>query len=86
MVVERALHGLTVGIRVKRERVFDVDALDHEHAVFDLDLPGRLACEPTLPRCNVTRLQRAPEGAGQSTGGCSDDIVEGRRPLDVAST
>ena len=86
MVVERPPNGCAVDVVVDAQRVLDVDAPDHEHAVLRLDLPGRVARE--LPSCgvDVARLQRASEGAGQSAGSRGDDVVERGRPLDVAAT
>jgi hypothetical protein len=63
-----------------------VDPLDDEDAVLVLDLAGRLADQPSLARVDVTRLQRAPEGAGQSAGCGSDEVVERRRPLGLAAS
>jgi hypothetical protein len=46
--------------------------------VLFLDFANRLRDEATFPRSNLARLQRAPEGAGQSTGGGGHEIVKRR--------
>jgi len=86
MPLERALDRRAVGVGVDAQSVSDVDPLDHEHAVVELDLAFRLARQPSSARIDVTRLQRAPEGAGQSASGSGDDVVERRRPLRLAAT
>jgi hypothetical protein len=48
VVLESPLDLLAVGGRVDTQRVADVDPLDHEHAVFLLDLAGRLSDEPSF--------------------------------------
>ena len=52
-----------------------VNAPDHEHILFQLDLANRFSHE--VPGCiDLTRLQRASKGAGQSTRGSSDNVIE----------
>ena len=65
-----------VGVGVEREREADVDSLDHEHAVLSLDLADRLCGQSSFSGGDLTRLQRASEGAGQSPGGRGDHVVE----------
>ena len=55
-----------------------MDPPDHEDPVFLLDFPDRVCREPAARRGNLARLQRASEGAGQSTGGGRDHVVKGR--------
>ena len=86
MVLERALYGLPVGVGIDRKRVLDVYPLDHEYPVLGLDLGDCLAPQPPLSRLDLTRLQRASEGPGQSPAGSRDHVVERRRPLHVASS
>jgi hypothetical protein len=81
VALERALNRGPVGIGLEAQHVFHVDPLDYEHLVLRLDLAGRLADQPALARGDSTRLQRAPEGARQSAGGGSDDVVERRSVL-----
>jgi hypothetical protein len=64
-----------------RKQVLDVNPLDHEHAVLELDLAGRLSDQSALIRANLTRLQRASEGAGESAARGGDDVVERGRVL-----
>jgi hypothetical protein len=58
------------------ESITDSDALDHQHAVVRFDLADRLNVEPLTLDLDLTRLQRAGEGAGQSAAGGGDDVVE----------
>jgi hypothetical protein len=53
-----------------------VDAPYHEHAFVLLDLTYSLGHQPVNRRGNLTRLQRASKGSGQSTGRRGDNIVE----------
>lgn len=41
-------------------------------------LAGYLCYELPVARINVTRFQRASEGANHSTGGCCDYVVDRR--------
>jgi hypothetical protein len=84
VVLEGALHLVAVRVGVEAQAVDDVDALDNEDAVLDLDLAGGLADEPSPACVDVARLQRAPEGAGQSAGRSGNEVVERRRPLGFA--
>jgi hypothetical protein len=54
-----------------------VDPLDHQHLVVELDLAYGVAAETTVSGGDVTRLERTPERAGQSTGGRRHHVVEG---------
>jgi hypothetical protein len=81
VVVERTLDLLAIGIRLDGEDVAHMYALDHEHAVLDLDLAGRLTDQSSLACRDLTRFQRASEGAGQSAPRGGDDVVERRRAL-----
>ena len=56
-----------------------MDAPNHEHAFVLLDFTYSLGHQPVNRRGNLTRLQRASKGSGESTGGCRDNIVESRR-------
>ncbi len=48
----------------RRQSVYDVNAADNEHTVLGLNFARDLADESPFARCNLARLQRAPEGAG----------------------
>jgi hypothetical protein len=74
-----ALDGVTVDIRVDGQLVADVDPLDDERLALQLDLAGDVAPETTASGRDPARLQRAPEGAGESTAGRGDHVVDGRR-------
>ena len=84
-MVEGAGDLFAVGVGVEREREADVDSFDHEHTVLGLDLADRLCGQSSFSSGNVTRLQRASEGAGQSPGGGSDHVVERGRMCRFAS-
>jgi len=75
--VEGALDLVAWCVGGDAESVGDADPLDDEDVVLELDLADRLARQPALARVDSTRLQRAPEGAGQSAAGGGDDVVEG---------
>jgi hypothetical protein len=62
-----------------------MDPLDHEYAIVRLDLAGRITDQSSFAGLDLTRLQRASEGAGQSAGRCSDYVIEGRRVLSLAA-
>ena len=69
--------------------VVDADPLEDQHAVLVLDLAAGLDVVPVLLNFDLTRFQRAGEGAGQSAGGCGYYVVErgrlGREPLRVGA-
>lgn len=86
MVVERPLDLVAIRVGVDGEVVRRVDALDHDHAVvLGLDLAGDLTEQVALTGWDLTRLQRASKGAGQSAAGGGDDVVERRRALGLGS-
>ena len=53
--------------------------LDHKNLVLELDLARYLGGQPAAGCIYLARLQRAPEGSGQSAAGRRDHIVERRR-------
>jgi hypothetical protein len=54
-----------------------VNAADHQDAAFEFDIADGFRFEPAFRGRDLTRFQRASEGTGESTGGSSDDVVEG---------
>ena len=54
----------------------DVNAPDDEHAFVFLDFPNCVAGQQAVAGRDLTRLQRAPEGANQSAGRGRNDVVE----------
>jgi hypothetical protein len=74
----RALGGLSLVVGTAGQRVANANPLDDEDLVLDVDLALGLRRQPPLARVDPARLQRATQGAGESTGGCGDDVVEGR--------
>ncbi len=61
-----------------RQVIEDVNAPDHQHVIFRLDLASYFRRQVFIARIYFTRLQRAPEGADQSTSGSGDDIIKRR--------
>ena len=70
-----ALHLRTPFIRYGQP-VANHDALDHEHPVSVEDLAGRIHLVPVPLDFDLTRFQRACEGARQSAAGRGYDVVE----------
>lgn len=68
-----ALDQLRRGIG-RGEIVGDVDAFDHEHVAFELELSDGIGCE--FFDSDLARCQRSCKGAGQSTGGSGNDVVQ----------
>jgi hypothetical protein len=62
---------------VDHQMVGEVDAPDDQDLAFQLDLTDRVRLETTVSGGNAARLQRAPEGPGQSAGGCGHQVVQG---------
>jgi len=56
--------------------VLHADALDDQHAVLHLHVPFALRREPALTGVDAARLQHAPKGSGQSTGGGGHHVIE----------
>jgi hypothetical protein len=57
--------------------VGEVDAPDDQDLAIQLDLTGRVCLETTVSGGDAARLQRAPEGPGQSAGGRGHQVVQG---------
>jgi hypothetical protein len=55
-----------------------MNAADHEHFVFGLNLAPDISRQPAVACVDLSRFQRAPEGAGQSAAGGSYDVIECR--------
>jgi hypothetical protein len=72
---------LGIGTAILRhgKPVLHRDALDHEHAIVILDLADRLDLVALRIDFDLTRLQRAREGARQSAAGGGHNVVERRR-------
>ncbi len=84
VMLERPLDLGAVDVGLDAQAISDMDPLDHKHAVFDLDLARCLTDEPAVACVDLTRLQRASEGAGESAAGGGDDVVERRRTLGIS--
>jgi hypothetical protein len=68
--------GLVSPFRSDGESIAHVDAFDQQHPVLGLNLPHRLDFVAFRIDFDVTRLQRAGEGAGQSPPCCRHHVVE----------
>jgi hypothetical protein len=53
-----------------------MDTPDHQNPVFFFDFTYGFTDKPVYRRGDLTRLQRASKGAGESTGGGRDDVIE----------
>jgi hypothetical protein len=72
-----SLHHGQVHVPVDNEVVADVNPLEHQDAALQLDLALGVSPETTASGGDTARFQRTPERAGQSTGRCGDEVVEG---------
>jgi hypothetical protein len=54
-----------------------VDALQDQDAVLQFHFTGDVTHQPSTAGINAARLQRAPEGSGQSAAGGGHDIIQG---------
>jgi hypothetical protein len=63
----------------------DVDSADDQDTFFGLDLTGNFRSQLAVAGIDLTRFQRASEGARQSAAGGRDRVVERRRSLNVAA-
>jgi hypothetical protein len=68
---------LVVRFHWRSQTIGDVNAPDDQYVVFRLDLSCYFRCQSSVARVNLARLQRAPESTSQSTGGSSDDVING---------
>ena len=81
----RSLRSVPLLGRAAFQRVIDPNPLDDEHAILHLDVPFGRRRQVALPSFDPARLQRATQGAGQSTGRRRHDVVErGRVRLEGA--
>jgi hypothetical protein len=72
------LHRLAVRVRCP-QRVRHMNATQNEHTLLELHLAHRVGRQPAVACIDLARLQRAPEGSGQSATGSRHDVVDGRR-------
>jgi hypothetical protein len=86
VVLERSPDGAAVDVASDLQQIAHVDALDHQDAVLDLDLPARLPNKTAFACVDVTRLQRAAEGSRQSATRGGHDVIQRRRPLGIAGS
>jgi hypothetical protein len=77
--VVNALDHAGVHIPPRAKNVVGVNPLDHKNAAVQDDLAGHFGSEFAARCFDSSRLQRAPEGAGQSPAGRRNDVIERRR-------
>ena len=53
------------------------NAADNQDVIFFLNFPPRFRIQVAVSGRDSTRLQRAAQGPGQSTGGGGNDVIEG---------
>jgi hypothetical protein len=53
-----------------------MNAANDEDIVLQFDVTHSFGYEPLIGCIDFTRLQRAPEGSGKSTGGGGDNIIQ----------
>ena len=54
----------------------NVNAADDQHSILCVHFAGRIRCQSSCRCIDLTRLQRASEGSGQSTRRGGYDVVE----------
>ena len=79
----RAVGRLAFVIRAAAQRVAHANRLDDEHLVDYVDVALGLSAESPSARIDPARLQRATQGACESTGGGGNDVVERRRVVGI---
>ena len=57
----------------------DMDAPDYQNTIFFFDFADGLAHQPVYGSGDLTRLQRASKGSGESTRGRRHDVIESGR-------
>ncbi len=73
-----ALNGFS-RFRGRGDVVHNMNAPNHKNAVFRLDLTCDFSRQMFIACVDLARLQRASEGAGESTTRSSHDVVKGGR-------
>ena len=66
-------------LSVRPQMIDNVNAPDDQNTVFSLDLACNFCRQFPMACVNLARLQRAPEGTGQSTGRPRYDVIYGSR-------
>jgi hypothetical protein len=81
----RPLRRLAFVVRTTNQPIADSDSLDDQDLIDNVDLALRLGAQAPITGVDPARLQRASQGAGQSTGGGGHHIVESRRVVGILS-
>jgi hypothetical protein len=72
-------------IRAATKLITDADPLDDEDLVLQHHVALSLGLKPSTSGVDTARLQRATQGARESTSGGRHQVIEGGRPLGVLS-
>ncbi len=83
MEAVRSLRGFALVVRAPAQPVTDSDPFDHENLVLDNDVALSIRGQLPLGGVDPARLQRASQGARQSTGRRSNHVVQGGRMVRV---
>lgn len=67
---------LALFLRTAFERIADPDPLDDQDLVDNFDVALGVTDETSLRGVDPARLQRAPQGPGQSTGRGCDQVIQ----------
>ena len=65
---------LVLGSRLQAQNY--VNAPDDQHSILGLHFTRRIRRQPPRRGINLTRLQRASKGPGESASRCRDDVVQ----------
>ncbi len=71
-----ALGSLSLVFGAAGQLISNADAFDHQRLVLDLHVAFSLAHEPAFAGVDPARLQRATQGAGQSTSRGRHNVIE----------
>jgi len=61
----------------RNQVVAHMNTTDHQYAVLSFYFAANLGCQMFITRIDLARLQRATEGADQSTTGSGNHIIDG---------
>lgn len=77
--IEAVDPGCGFAVRFERLQLQNhVNAANHQDVVFELNFADRFGNQFFVRSIYLTRFQRAPEGAGESTRGRRHDVIQGR--------
>ena len=76
MEIQDAGHGLVILFGDATQFIRHMNAFDDQDLAFLLDLTHRFGSEAPIACVDAARLQRAPEGPGQSPGRGRNEVIE----------